>query len=441
VKLWEVFMLNVVAMSLLAVAFAVGGASAAELRAGAARVDLTPSMELHSSLGGYGARMNRPATGVHDRVWVKALALFEGDRRFVIVTADILGFPPGVKSAVAERLASEGWSADQILLLPSHSHTSIDMSVINPRNDLGIPQIGIFSRPIFDWTVDRLTKVIQEAAKSPEPVSVGTTDRMLTGWIHNRRAGNSATDPDLIVTRVDRADGRPLAVLVNFATHPTFMDENDMMFSGDWPGYLQRTLESLIGDGVTAMFYNGAEGDQAPSARPESGESHWEKAMRYGIDLGVTAWSVWKTIKPKPGQPLAYHSEEVSLPKRTYHPDFMRTGGAEYGLSPESIEGIIEHTVPVGSHNNCVRLGDLVIVGVPGEMASALGQEVKARVRKALGVKQVAIGGLADEWISYILSEGEYRKGGGYEASVSFYGPTLGPTMVESAVRCAGKLK
>jgi hypothetical protein len=434
-------MLRTIIVSLLAVAIAAGASYGAELRGGAARLDLTPPTDLHSSLGGYGDRMNRPATGVHDRVWVKALVFAQGDRRFAIVTADILGIPPGVKDAVLSRLATEGWRADQILLLPSHSHTSIDLNVINPRNDLGIPQIGIFSQPIFDWTVDRLTRVIQDAAKSLDAVSVGTADRMLTGWIHNRRANNTATDPDLIVTRVDHVDGRPLAILVNFATHPTFMDENDMMFSGDWPGYLQRTLEALVGGGVTAMFYNGAEGDQAPSARPESGESHWEKAMRYGTDLGVEAWGVWKTVRPKAGQPLAYHSDTIALPKRTYHPDFMRTGGSEYGMSPDTVQALIEKMAPVDSHNNCVRLGDLVIVGVPGEMASGLGQEVKARVRKALGVKRVAIGGLADEWISYILSESEYKKGGGYEASVSFYGPTLGPTMVDSAVHCAEKLK
>ena len=36
---------------------------AAELSAGTARVDLTPPMSMHAPLGGYGARMNRPAEG------------------------------------------------------------------------------------------------------------------------------------------------------------------------------------------------------------------------------------------------------------------------------------------------------------------------------------------------------------------------------------------
>jgi hypothetical protein len=52
----------------------------------------------------------------------------------------------------------------------------------------------------------------------------------------------------------------------------------------------------------------------------------------------------------------------------------------------------------------------------------------------------VTIGGLADEWVSYILPAEEYRKGG-YEASVSFYGETLGDTIMDGLVRAANGLK
>jgi hypothetical protein len=50
------------------------------------------------------------------------------------------------------------------------------------------------------------------------------------------------------------------------------------------------------------------------------------------------------------------------------------------------------------------------------------------------------IGGLADEWVSYILSAEEYKKGG-YEASMSFYGETLGQVIVEGVVKGAMHLK
>ena len=73
-------------------------------------------------------------------------------------------------------------------------------------------------------------------------------------------------------------------------------------------------------------------------------------------------------------------------------------------------------------------------------MAAGLGLEVKAAVRRDTGAKHVAIGGLADEWISYMLTPEEYRKGG-YEASVSFYGQTLGPTIAQAAARACAQLR
>src|SRR4051812_19203676 len=81
----------------------------AELRAGVAAVDITPPPALKASLGGYGERMSKPATGVHDRIYAKALVVSDGTKRFVLVTADALAFPPGLKPAVMAVLASDGW--------------------------------------------------------------------------------------------------------------------------------------------------------------------------------------------------------------------------------------------------------------------------------------------------------------------------------------------
>ena len=63
-------------------------------------------------------------------------------------------------------------------------------------------------------------------------------------------------------------------------------------------------------------------------------------------------------------------------------------------------------------------------------------QEIKRKVLDQTDIYYVTIGGLADEWISYMLSKEEYEKGG-YEASVSFYGPTLGPLVVDRIVDAA----
>lgn len=415
-------------------------AYAAELKAGVAVVDITPPLELKPPLGGYGARMNKPATGVHDRIWAKALVLVDGatSKKFALVTADMLGFPPPVKPAVLDKLANKGWTADNVILLPSHSHTSIEMNAINPLNTYQVPQLGIHNPQLYELTVNNFSRVIEEAEKTLVPVSIGTSSIKIDGWNRNRRLPGGPVDPQLTITRIDTAASnagaaKPLAVLVNWTAHPTFMSEDDMMFSGDWPGHLQRTLESLIGQNVVAMYYNGAEGDQAPMGRPNAGESHWERAERYGRDLGVVAWRQWEKTTTARDVPFAFHQHEIELPERKWHPNFKATGGAEYGLTEELLAEMLPRMFPTRTASVSVRIGDLVVIGISGELGVQLGLKIKEDAKKITGASHPVIGGLADEWLSYILTLEQYQLGD-YEASVSFYGPTLGETIVNGAL-------
>jgi neutral ceramidase len=406
----------------------------AELQAGVAAIDLTPPAEMHATLGGYGERMSRPAEGVHDPIFAKAVVLSEGSvKKYLILTADILAFPPAFKPRLMERLRNAGWQDDQVLLLPSHTHTSIDMSAINPAHVLQIKQIGLYHPEVFAWTLDRMEGVMTAASKSDIFVRVGTGSRQLKGWNRNRRRDNATTDDLLTVTRLDSHEGKPVAVLVNFTAHPTFMGPEHMLFSGDWPGHLQRQLERMIGNDVIVLFYNGAQGDQAPVARPQAPADRWEAAEQFGTELASEAFALWKSITPVESPPLEYGTASIQLPERQWHPDFMKTGGAEYGLSEALLQKTLPFLVPSKSHSNRVRLGDLLILGVPGEMAADLGLEIKRQASELTGVPHVTIGGLADEWVSYILPADEYQRGG-YEASVSFYGSTLGSTIVEGVL-------
>jgi hypothetical protein len=414
-------------------------AGAAELKAGVARLDLTPPLDLKSSLGGYGERMNKPAEGVHDRIFAKALVLSDGTKMFAVVTADILGFPPPVKPALVDRLADDGWTGEQLLLLPSHSHTSIEMNAINPANTFDVPQIGIYNPRVFDFVMDRLVQVMRDAQRELAPVTLGTSSIAIDGWNRNRRGGTE-TDKELTITRIDKAGGQPLAVLVNFTAHPTFMSGKDMLFSGDWPGHVQRTLESLIGGGVTAMYFNGAQGDQSPVSRADSGDSRWERAERYGRDLGVVAWNQWQKTPTRQDVAFDYKRQTITLPERGWHPDFMKTGGAEYGLNEKLLKEMLPRLFPTQVDSLSLRLGDLVIVGIPGEMTATLGLKVKSEAGRLTGARHPVIGGLADVWVSYILPTEEYRRGG-YESSVSFYGETLGDTIVTGALAGVTKLE
>jgi len=405
---------------------------ASAIEANVAVSKLTPPLEMGYTLGGYGARMSKAAEGIHDDIWAKALVLSDGGKKYAIVTLDILGLPPNVKPRIIEKLNGETWTEENIMFLPSHSHTSLEMFALNDKNIFNLAPIGIFQPELLDFVVETLADLIKSADQNLKPVRIGSQCKDIEGLNRNRR-GEAFVDNTLTVTRIDHLDGQAMAVLVNWTGHPTIMDEDDMLVSGGWPGYLQRELEGILGKGVVAMYYNGSQADQSVVAK--SAGSHYEKAERYGRTMAIHVRSIYENIQAAEDIPFTYNYKSIPLPEREAHPDFMLNGGKEYRLDEDRINILLEQVFPVQTHVGACRLGDLLIVGSPGELIAELGLNIKDNL-KTRGIKYPVIGGLANEWISYILSEEEYQKGG-YESSVSFYGKDLGDVIVRGMMDTA----
>src|SRR5450631_706631 len=72
------------------------------LKAGVARVDITPAGPVWMS--GYAARTH-PSDGTLSRLWAKALALESSPGgRVVVVTVDLIGIPRSLSDEVAQRV-------------------------------------------------------------------------------------------------------------------------------------------------------------------------------------------------------------------------------------------------------------------------------------------------------------------------------------------------
>ena len=210
-----------------------------------------------------------------------------------------------------------------------------------------------------------------------------------------------------------------------------------MLVSAEWPGYLQTNLQNLIGKGVTAMYFNGSEGDQ--STVLSSDKKGYEKIQIYGKIIADQSFDLYYELKPQEVKEFDYSYQIVPLPEHAAHPSFMKTGGEEYGLNEKTVKIVMDVLGPNEVGMGALRIGDLLISGIPGEMTAVLGQKVKNTL-KANGIKYVAIGGLANEWIGYILSSDQYLHGEGYESSMSFYGPDFGEVISAGAIKTATTL-
>src|SRR5579871_2875195 len=143
----------------------------AEMRAGVARIDITPQHPVWMS--GYAARTH-PSEGVVFPLWAKALAIESSrNHRIVIVTIDVVGIPRSVADEVAMRAHKQyGLDRSQILLNCGHTHSGpmiwpnlMNLAVIDAAEE---EKLKVYNRTFMD----ALVKVIGESLQDLAPVSL-----------------------------------------------------------------------------------------------------------------------------------------------------------------------------------------------------------------------------------------------------------------------------
>lgn len=407
-----------------------GVPAAAELRAGVAVESINPvESGIATQLGGYGAREGKPAHGTLDTIFGKALVLEQEGRKAAVITVDTCSVPLCLLVETLEKAKVGGLSADNTLICASHSHTGLEGFALDRRNVAGNPNIGIFSEEMLNFTTDRLAKALRAADAALQPVRAGSGAVSLPGMNRNRR-GADCVDDQMTVLRLDKAsDGKPLAVLVNFTAHGTFVDETDMLVSGEWSGSMQRTVEDLLGGGAVCLYANGAEGDIAPAGR--EGGSHYEQAYNYGRKIGIAAWRLAAEIPAAENAKLAARVKWVALPQRRGAPDFIKIAGDEYNVTQEQLDLLLQVMFPEQAPLYALRVGNFQMTTFPGEPICAIGTAVKEAARAA-GAEHPCVASNTSEHIGYILSAGEYHKSG-YEVTASFYGDGLGALLQDEA--------
>ncbi|MCX5758651.1 MAG: neutral/alkaline non-lysosomal ceramidase N-terminal domain-containing protein, partial [Candidatus Hydrogenedentes bacterium] len=345
----------------------------AQLNAGVAAVSITPLEKgIPTQLGGYGAREGKPATGILDTLHGKALVFEFNGRKSAVVTLDICSLPVNVVEDAVKKAAVDGLAVDRVIMAASHTHTGLEGAALDRRNVANNPHIGLFSEPMLEFVTDRLAEALVKANAALQPVTAASATTDLPNMIHNRR-GDACVDNGLTALRLDKADGSPYAVLVNFTAHGTFVDDMDMLVSAEWAGSMQRTMEDLM-EGVTCLYTNGAEGDQAPSGKPAG--SRYEKAENYGRRVGIAAWNLVKDLHTAPGKTFALESREVQLPARTGHPDFVKVAGVEYQVTQDQLDALVQVMFPEKAPIYAFRIDDYMMVTFPGEPICEIGVAV-----------------------------------------------------------------
>jgi hypothetical protein len=307
---------GLLSLSLLAAPLAAAG-----LEAGASQVDITPPPGLE--MYGFYNRIteHKHATGTLDPLYARVLVLQAAGQRLALVTLDL---GRTFNEAWLQRLrdvakAESGVGA--LIVTASHTHSGPNILDIYPNN-----------RPP-EWEETALTRIsgaIHELSQHLEPARIGTgfgnasigynrrkvdpEGHATMFWSNPEKVPNGPVDSTVGVIRIDRDDGSPIAILVNYACHPTVLGSDNLQYSSDFVGPMASTVAEAFGGKPVCFFLQGAAGDINPyfDGTPLA-KGGLEKRQWTGHELGAEAARVAQGIK----------AEETSSPSIDFADDVM----------------------------------------------------------------------------------------------------------------------
>lgn len=411
------------ALVLLCVITAAAQQSQNSLMAGVGKANITPP--IGTPLAGYGARRGAGSTGVHDPTEARALIIDNGVEKIAFVSVDHLGFDHGMVERI-RAIAAEAAHIlpDHIFVMSSHTHSG-GGAYMEMLPLLANVLAGKFDPKVRSLYEEKTAEAIIAANKTLKPVRIALGSGEARGISRFRSTWppDGPVDPEVGVIRVDSiATGKPLAVLMNFAAHPTVLGPENLTYSADFVGYARNTLERMIGGDVMAVFANGAQGTIAP--RAFLGADAWQRAENVGAILAAEVFKVTMMIKPQ-------DSVDIKLVRAPLTLKLVPTTAFPPGMTyPPSYDSEI----------NAISFDNrFAFVAIPGELGSILNFQVKERGR-LLGFEKTFLLGLTNDALGYIITEDEYRHKT-YESSISLFGPTFGSFIANESFQLLEKLR
>jgi hypothetical protein len=247
-----------------------------------------------------------------------------------------------------------------------------------------------------------------------EPVAVSYAETSLDGWIENRMIDGGPVDSELKFLRVDDLTGEPKAVLVNLAAHPTVLPARNFLMSADYPGFLQNKIEEAY-PGTVALFADGAGGDTRIRAFGELKDV--ERAEKVGIGLAEEVLKKWDGAKPVASPEISSLGTLFPLPP-------VQIKFRILGLPRWMGRLLLDRT----AYFEIIRLGDILLIGVPAELGHEIGKEIKNEAEKR-GYEAFIIG-YTNDYLGYVIPEKDYNPKE-YETRASFYGKTMDSILKE----------
>ena len=349
--------------------------------------------------------MGRPATGIHAPLAATALAIEGGDgETVVLVSLDLIGllkvWIDRIRAAVTET------DGHRVIIACTHTHSGPDT-----LGYWGPSLLGLFPRSdgknpnYMSWLVRSVAACIDDAVRAMRPARAKlATFQFDPAWCRNDRK-RGADYPDTVALRLFDNDDT-IGTVVNYASHPEALWEQNRLISPDFVGPLR---DALCADGGDLVYFSGPLGAMLTPNVPA--DANASARQGYIEALG-------RALADAVAESLASAEElDANVTLQTVSVRLSNSNWRFRLLERLHLVDVRTQMGEVQSSVHRVSIGDAFeLVTIPGELCPETG----ARLREDLEAPHAMIVCLAEDELGYILEpsmfdELEY----GYERSMS----------------------
>ena len=382
------------------------------IKMGVSQVNITPPAP--TVMSGYAAR-TQPSTGVHDSLYATAL-YFSGEKiKAMIITVDLIGFTSAyVDELKADLSKVSGVAPENIMITAVHNHGAPSPRSTDSDATNTVPAYVKFMK-------ERLLTMAKTASMNPVPVKMGINTGECKMNINRRALAANGTiflgrnpegpcDHDLVVTRFEDMNNKPVAVLVNWPCHGTVSGQDNTLITGDWPGAAARHIKNNIGNDVVVAITAGASGDINPLYGPGKNFTEIEAV---GFHVAKEANRILTEVKTYPLKDIQTASTVMAFP----------------GKKPSSTDLPVDKLEPASDTEirlTVFKIGELVLSGISGELVNEIGMEIKTRSPYSGTIVVTHCNGSS----GYICKDKMFAEGG-YEVRVTRFMPGVEKPLVD----------
>jgi len=421
-------------------------ATAADFKAGAAAVNITPP------LGTFINGNMRPviAENVHDELHARALALTDGKTTLAFVVVDNCVIPREVFDEAKAILARElELPPANVMMSSTHSHScgSVQEAYLTPASEeyrARLPRLLAdavrramrnFAPARVAWGSGSLPQHVfcrrwklKDGAKAPNPFGGNDLAKMNPGIANPDLAEPAGpTDPEISFLAVQHADGKSLALLANYPLHYVGgVGAGDL--SADYFGAFADRIQQLLGADrqdppFVGIMSNGTSGDinninwRGPDNREKGA---YAQIRRVANDAALEVQRALEKAQWRDDITLRVATRELTLATRKPSAEDVEKAKALVADRPPlalktlpeiyAREQILLSKYPgtITMPLTAFRIGDLAVAGWPNEVFAESGLLMK----RESPVKPLFVISLANGWYGYLPMENQHPLGG-----------------------------